>query len=58
MGSLVYEHICTSRYGWGWKNYELEVNAGKGLKVPRWMKPYMTWVLPVIILIVLILSIF
>ena len=58
VGSLVYVLFCTRRFGWGWKNYELEVNAGKGLKVPRWMKPYMTWVLPVIILIVLILSIF
>ena len=58
VGSLVYVLFCTRRFGWGWKNYELEVNAGKGLKMPRWMKPYMTWVLPVIILIVLILSIF
>ena len=54
----MYVLFCTRRFGWGWKNYELEVNAGKGLKVPRWMKPYMTWVLPVIILIVLILSLF
>ena len=35
-----------------------EVNAGNGLKVPRWMRPYMTYVLPLVILVVLVMSLF
>ena len=56
IGSLVYILFCTQRYGWGWKNYEAEVNAGAGAKVPAWMRPYMTCVLPVIIAIIILLS--
>ena len=56
IGSLVYILFCTQRFGWGWKNYEAEVNAGAGAKVPAWMRPYMTCVLPVIIAIIVVLS--
>ena len=56
IGSLVYVLFCTQRFGWGWKNYEAEVNAGAGAKVPAWMRPYMTYVLPVIIAIIIVLS--
>ncbi len=59
IGSLIYVLFCTSRYGWGWKNFFAEVNCGeKGPRLPRFLRPYMTWVLPLIILAVLILSIF
>lgn len=57
-GSLMYVIFCTSRYGWGWDNYFAEVNAGKGMKVAKWMRPYMTYVLPLIIIVVLIMSVF
>ena len=30
LGSLVYLLFCTSRYGWGWKNFRKEANAGTG----------------------------
>lgn len=56
-GSLVYVLFCTHHFGWGWKNYESEVNAGVGAKVPAWIRPYMTWVLPLIIFVVLVMSI-
>ena len=56
IGSLVYVLFCTQRFGWGWKNYEAEVNAGAGAKVPAWMRPYMTCVLPIIIAIIIVLS--
>ena len=58
IGALMYVLFCTSRYGWGWKNFEEEVNCGeKGIRLPRWIRPYMTFVLPVIILIVLVVSV-
>ena len=57
VGSLIYVLFCTSRYGWGWKNFEAEMNSGRGLKMPGWMRTYMTWVLPIIIIAVLIMSV-
>ena len=58
IGSLVYILFCTTRYGWGWKSFEEEVNCGdKGLALPRWIRPYMTYILPLIILAVLIMSV-
>ncbi|MBR5156336.1 MAG: sodium-dependent transporter [Clostridia bacterium] len=50
LGSLVYLFFCTSRYGWGWENFMLEVNAGKGIKFPKWIKGYVTYILPLIVL--------
>ena len=41
LGSLIFIFFCTSRYGWGWKDFTKEANTGKGLKVQRWMRGYM-----------------
>lgn len=54
LGSLAYLLFCVTRYGWGFENYIEEVNLGQGIKMPRTLKGYLTWVLPVIILIVFI----
>ena len=54
LGSLIYLLFCVTRYGWGFDNYLKEVNTGKGVKLPRALKGYFQWVLPVIIIIVLI----
>ena len=55
-GSLIYVLFCVSRYGWGWDNFVKEANKGQGLKVANWMRTYMTFVLPIIILIILIMG--
>ena len=52
-GSLIFVLFCVSRYGWGWDKYFAEVNEGNGLKIPKWIRPYFTYVLPVIIFIIL-----
>lgn len=57
VGSLIYVLFCTSRYGWGWKNYFAEVNAGKGAKMPKWARVYMSILLPLIILVILVMSV-
>ena len=57
VGSLVYVLFCTRRYGWGWDNYLGELNCGKGMKMGAWMRPYMTWILPLIIVVVLVMSV-
>lgn len=59
IGSLFYVLFCTTRYGWGWDRYFAEVNLGdRGARLPRWIRPYMTYVLPLIILAVLVMSVF
>ena len=57
LGSLIYVLFCVSRYGWGWDKFAAEANEGKGFKVAKWMRPYMTFVLPVIILILFLMGI-
>ena len=57
LGSLVFVIFCTTRYGWGWKNFMKEANEGKGVKVANWMRGYMTFVLPVILLGIFLLGI-
>ena len=52
LGSLVYLLFCVTRYGWGWQNYKKEVNTGKGLKVQDWMRGYLTYVLPLIVVFI------
>ena len=48
--------FCTTRYGWGWDSYKKEANSGIGLKVPSWMRAYMSYVLPVVVTLILIIG--
>jgi len=57
LGSLAYVIFCTSRYGWGWDKYFAEVNEGNGLKLAKWLRPYLSFVLPIVLLIVFIVSV-
>ena len=54
LGSLVYLLFCTSKYGWGFKNYQKEANIGQGMKVPNWMKFYVTIILPIVVIFVFV----
>ena len=55
IGSLIYLLFCVSRYGWGWKNFIEEANTGKGFKMPEWLRFYMAYILPLIILLIFLL---
>ena len=57
-GSLVYLLFCVTRYGWGFDNYLAEANAGKGIKVPGWLKGYLQFVLPLILIFLLVQGVF
>lgn len=50
LGSLVYLLFSTWNIGWGFDKYQAEANQGSGLKVPSWMRGYVKFVLPVMIL--------
>lgn len=57
VGSLVFILFCVNkRYGWGFDNFVKEANEGKGVKVQKWMKGYMTYVLPVIVLVLFVMG--
>lgn len=57
IGALCYVLFCVTKNGWGFKNFMAEANTGEGMKVKKWMKPYMTFVLPAIIVFVFIIGI-
>ena len=52
LGSLVFLLFCTRRYGWGWDNFVAEADQGQGLKFPKFLRAYFTWVLPAIMLFI------
>lgn len=54
LGSLVYLMFCMKRSGWGWENFIQEANQGRGLKFPRIARKYLTFILPVLILLIFI----
>lgn len=57
LGSLVIILFCVLKKGWGWDNYMNEVNMGRGLKMKGFMRGYMTYVLPVLVLTLFIIGI-
>lgn len=54
LGSMVFVLFCVRKNGWGWKNFLKEANTGAGLKFPgsNMMRFYMTWILPLIVVVV------
>ena len=56
LGSVLFILFATSKRGWGWKNFMEEANAGKGLKIKNWMRGYITYVLPVIMLVIFVIG--
>ena len=52
LGSLGYVLFCTRENGWGWEHFLGEANAGDGIHFPRGLKGYMSYVLPLIIIII------
>ncbi len=58
LGSLTYLLFCVSRYGWGFENFKNEANTGKGLKVHDWMRGYLKYVLPFIVLFIFAFGIY
>ena len=53
-GALVFLLFCVTRWGWGFEKYLAEANTGSGLKMPRWVKPYLQFVLPVLIFVIIL----
>ncbi len=50
VGALVYLLFCVTRYGWGFENYLAETNTGEGLKMPKGIRIYVTFILPILLI--------
>ena len=55
-GSLIFVLFCVTRYGWGWDKFVAEANEGRGIKVAKWMRPIVTVLIPIIILVILVMG--
>ena len=54
IGSLIFVLFCSYKFGWGWDNFIKEADEGAGRKFPKWMKPYVMYVIPIIMIFVFI----
>ncbi len=52
LGAIAFVVYAAHSFGWGWKNFLNEANAGKGLKIPAALRAYCAYILPLIILVV------
>lgn len=52
LGSLLYLMFCTQKRGWGWEKFIKEANSGNGQKFPLFVRGYMTYGIPVLIVVI------
>lgn len=57
IGALVFILFSVTRYGFGWDKFVEEANQGRGLKIKKWMRGYMTYVLPLIVFVLFAIGI-
>ena len=56
LGGLFLVLFVTRKNGWGWKNFLAEADTGKGLRFPAWSRFYMTYILPIGMVVVFIMG--
>jgi len=56
LGALAFAFYCVHRFGWGWGRFLAEANAGKGPRLPGWLRGYCGYGLPLVILAVFALG--
>ncbi len=56
IGALIILLFCTRKSGWGWDNFIAEADMGVGAKYPKWARGYVSYVIPVLIVVVLIMG--
>lgn len=52
LGSLVFVMFCVRKNGWGFNNFIKEANTGTGIKLPKWIRFYMSYILPLIVIVI------
>ena len=56
LGALVILFFCVTKWGWGFDKYYEETNIGSGFKMPRWLRGYVTYVIPCMIILIFIMG--
>ncbi|MDD6202912.1 MAG: sodium-dependent transporter [Lachnospiraceae bacterium] len=56
IGSLIFLLFCVTKYGWGFDAYLEEANEGTGIKFPRGLRFYVTYIIPIMIIAILIMG--
>lgn len=54
IGSFVYLLFCVTKYGWGYEKYLEEANTGEGLKMPKKIRFYVTYILPILLILLIL----
>ena len=49
---MIFVLFCTKKNGWGWNYFLEEINQGEGWKFPSGIKGYMSYGLPLLIIII------
>ena len=52
LGSLLFVLFCTRKNGWGFDNFVAEADMGIGKPFPKYLRKYMSYVLPLIIIVI------
>ena len=52
LGSLLFVLFCTRKNGWGFENFVAEADTGIGKPFPQFLRKYMSYVLPLIIVVI------
>ena len=56
LGSLFYVLFCVTKGGWGWDNFLAEADTGKGIRFPRWLKLWLKFGIPALILVIFVMG--
>lgn len=56
LGGMLFLLFCCAKNGWGWNKFLAEADLGMGPKFPRFLKLYLTYILPLLILGLFILG--
>ena len=56
LGSLIFILFCTSRFGWGFDRFFAEANEGRGSRLPRWTRAYLSYILPLIMIFIFLMG--
>lgn len=52
LGSLIFVLFCCRKNGWGYENFLAELNTGEGIKTKGRSRLYLTYILPLIVVVV------
>ena len=54
IGSFIYLLFCVTKRGWGFDNYLKEANTGDGMKMPKGIRIYVTYILPILLVLLIL----